>query len=64
MWVWYSLFFAIWGALQTFLVKKLSKRINSLTLLYIFFLFNIPISFVLILFMGGVPETTGKFIHI
>src|SRR3989338_2568976 len=61
MWVWYSLFFAIWGALQTFLVKKLSKRINSLTLLYIFFLFNIPISFVLLLFIGGVPETTGKF---
>lgn len=61
MWVWYSLFVAIWGALQTFLVKKLTKKINSLTLLYVLFLFNIPISFALLLFMGGIPKTTGGF---
>lgn len=61
MWVWYSLYFAVWGALQTFLVKKLSKKINSLSLLYIFFLFNIPIAFAFLLFMDGIPQTSGKF---
>lgn len=61
MWVWYSLFFAIWGALQTFLVKKLTKKINPLTLLYIFFFFNIPLTFILLLFLGGVPKVTSAF---
>lgn len=61
MWVFYSLFFAIWTALQTFLTKNLTKRISPLPLLYIFFLFNVPITFILLLFLGGVPEVTSNF---
>jgi len=61
MWVFYSLFFAVWGALQTFLTKNLTKKISPLVLLYIFFLFNIPITFILLLFLGGVPEVTSNF---
>ena len=61
MWVFYSLFFAIWGALQTFLTKNLTKKINPLALLYIFFFFNIPITFILLLFWGGVPKVTQNF---
>jgi len=61
MWVWYSLFFAIWTALQTFLTKNLTKKISPLSLLYIFFLFNIPITFILLLFLGGIPRVTTNF---
>lgn len=61
MWVFYSLFFAIWGAAQTFLTKNLTKKINPLALLYTFFLFNIPITFILLLFLGGIPKTTSEF---
>lgn len=61
MWVFYSLFFAIWGGAQTFLTKNLTKKISPLPLLYIFFLFNIPLTFVLLLFLGGIPHATGNF---
>ncbi len=61
MWVLYSLFFAVWTASQTFLVKKLTGKINPLSLLYVFFLFNIPITFILLLFLGGIPKTTPDF---
>ncbi|OGH15133.1 MAG: hypothetical protein A2860_00050 [Candidatus Levybacteria bacterium RIFCSPHIGHO2_01_FULL_37_33] len=61
MWFYYSLFFAIWGALQTFFTKSLTKKISPLPLLYIFFLFNIPITFILLLFLGGVPHATANF---
>lgn len=61
MWVFYSLFFAVWGALQPFLVKNLTRKINPLSLLYIFFLFNIPITFILLLFLGGIPKVTANF---
>lgn len=61
MWFYYSLFFAIWTALQTFLTKNLTKKISPLPLLYVFFLFNIPITFLLLLFLGGVPEVTANF---
>jgi uncharacterized membrane protein len=61
MWVFYSLFFAVWGALQTFLTKNLTKKISPLVLLYVFFLFNIPITFVLLLFLGGIPHATSNF---
>ena len=61
MWVFYSLFFAIWSAIQTFLTKNLTKKINPLPLLYIFFLFNIPITFILLLFLGGIPHATVHF---
>lgn len=61
MWLYYALFFAIWSAIQTFLVKSLTKKINPLPLLWIFFLFNIPITFILLFFLGGVPKTTFNF---
>lgn len=61
MWVFYSLFFAIWTAAQTFLTKNLTKKISPFPLLYVFFLFNIPITFTLLLFLGGVPHVTGNF---
>lgn len=61
MWVFYSLFFAVWSAIQAFLTKKLTKKINPLALLYAFFLFNIPITFILLLFLGGVPSVTQNF---
>lgn len=61
MWVFYSLFFAVWSAAQAFLTKNLTKKIGPLPLLYIFFLFNIPITFVLLLFLGGIPQVTQNF---
>lgn len=61
MWIFYSLFFAVWSAVQTFLTKNLTKKFSPLALLYIFFLFNIPITFVLLLFLGGIPEVTQNF---
>lgn len=61
MWVFYSLFFAIWSALQTFLTKNLTKKISPLPLLYTFFLFSIPITFILLLSLGGVPQVTANF---
>jgi len=61
MWVFYSLFFAVWGALQTFLTKSLTKKISPLALLYVFFLFNIPFAFILLFFLGGVPHASVNF---
>lgn len=61
MWVYYSLFFAIFSALGTFLVKNLTKKINYFSLLYTFLAFNISITFVLLLFLGGIPKVTPQF---
>jgi len=61
MWFFYSLFYAFWEASQTFLTKKLTKKISPLPLLYIFFLFNIPTTFILLLFLGGFPHATSNF---
>lgn len=61
MWVFYSLFFAIFSAFGTFLVKHLTKKINYFPLLYIFLAFNISITFILLLFLGGIPKVTPQF---
>jgi uncharacterized membrane protein len=61
MWVFYSLFFAVWGALQTFFTKNLTKKISPLALLYVFFLFNIPFAFILLFFLGGIPHVSVNF---
>ncbi|MEK7534510.1 MAG: DMT family transporter [Patescibacteria group bacterium] len=61
MWVLYALFFAVWASLSTLLVKDLTKKINYLPLLYALFAFSIPITFVLLLFLGGIPKVTPQF---
>lgn len=61
MWFLYSLFFAVWSAISTFLVKSLTKKISYLPLLYILFVFNIPFTFFLLLFLGGIPKVTPYF---
>lgn len=61
MWFFYSLFFAVWTAISTFIVKNLTRKIEPLSLLYTLFLFNIPFTFVLLLFLGGIPKVTPYF---
>ena len=61
MWVWYSLFFAFWSSIGAVLVKNLSKKIKPLPLLYAVFLFNVPASFILLFFVGGIPKVTTDF---
>jgi len=61
MWVWYSLFVAVWVTIQTFLIKNLTKKISPLPLLYATFIFSIPFTFILLLFLGGVPKVTDNF---
>lgn len=61
MWFLYSLFFAVWSAISTIIVKSLTKKISYLPLLYILFVFNIPFTFILLLFLGGIPNVTPYF---
>lgn len=61
MWILYSLFVAVWSSISIFLVKSLTKKINYLSLLYGFLAFNLPIAFVLLLFLGGIPKVTPNF---
>ena len=61
MWFFYSLSFALLSSFGIFIIKKLSKKIDYLPLLYIFLIFNIPLTFVLVLFIGGIPNTTSDF---
>lgn len=61
MWFLYSLFFAIWSAISTIIVKSLTKKISYFSLLYILFAFSIPTTFVLLLFLGGIPKVTPNF---
>ena len=61
MWFFYSLFFAIFSALSTFLIKHLTKKINYFALLYILLAFSIPSTFILLLFLGGIPKVTPNF---
>jgi len=61
MWISYSLYFAIFSALSTFLIKSLTKKINYFALLYILLAFSIPSTFVLLLFLGGIPKVTPNF---
>jgi len=61
MWFYYALFVAIWSSVATFLIKNLTKKISPLPLLYATFIFIIPSTFVLLLFLGGVPKVTANF---
>ena len=61
MWFLYSLFFAIFSALSTFLIKNLTKKISPFPLLYTTFLFSVPATFILLLFLGGIPKVTPNF---
>lgn len=61
MWFYYSLFFAIWYAAQTFLTKKLIKSISPLALFYSFLFFNIPTTLALLLIVGKIPQVAGSF---
>lgn len=61
MWFLYSLFFAIWSSVAAFIIKSLTKKINYLPLLYTTFLFGIPSTFILLLFLGGIPKVTSNF---
>ncbi len=61
MWVLYSLFFAIWASIYTFLVKRLTGKIEPLPLLFILFLFYVPSTFILLMVTGGIPHVTRNF---
>jgi uncharacterized membrane protein len=61
MWFLYSLFFAIWSSVAMFLIKDLTKKISPLPLLYATFIFSIPCTFILLLFVGGIPKVTLNF---
>jgi len=61
MWFYYALFFAIWSSVATFIIKDLTKKISPLPLLYATFIFSIPCTFILLLFVGGIPKVTPNF---
>jgi drug/metabolite transporter (DMT)-like permease len=62
MWVFYSLFFAVWSSFQIFITKKLTqKKIETITILYTSLIFNIFFIFLLLFFVGGIPKTTTGF---
>lgn len=61
MWVFYAVSYALLSSFGTFIIKKLGKKISFLPLLYIFLIFNIPLTFFLVLFVGGIPKTTPNF---
>lgn len=61
MWLWYSLSFAFLSSFGTFIIKKLTRKIDYLPLLYVFLIFNIPLTFFLVLFLGGIPRVTPLF---
>jgi uncharacterized membrane protein len=61
MWFFYSLFFAVWSSFQIFITKKLTKTLSPMTILYGYLIFSIPLTFLFLLFVGGVPKTTANF---
>lgn len=61
MWFFYSLFFAIWSATYTLLVKKWTKEIEPLPLLLILFIFAVPSIFILLILTKGIPHATTNF---
>lgn len=61
MWFFYSLFFSIWSAYGTLLIKRLSKKVHYLSLLFIFEIFMLPFMFILVLMSGGIPTVTVNF---
>lgn len=61
MWFYYSLFWAIWNSISFIIIKRLSRSISSLPLLYTTFLFSIPFMFLLLLITSGIPRVTLHF---
>ncbi|OGH36295.1 MAG: hypothetical protein A3B43_01805, partial [Candidatus Levybacteria bacterium RIFCSPLOWO2_01_FULL_38_120] len=61
MWFFYSLFFSVWSAFATTLIKNLTKKISYLPLMLILQIFGIPLMLILVLFSGGIPQTTQNF---
>jgi drug/metabolite transporter (DMT)-like permease len=62
MWVFYSLFFAIWSSFQILITKKLTqKNLSSVVVMYASLVFNILAIFLLLFFVGGIPSVTTNF---
>lgn len=61
MWFVYSLFFAIWTSISLLIIKKLTAKIDSRSLLFIVFIFTIPAVFILLMLTGGIPRVTTNF---
>jgi drug/metabolite transporter (DMT)-like permease len=65
MWVFYSLFFAVWSAFNLLIIKKLTQRkIETIVILYSTLIFQMFLIFLLLFFVGGIPKTTtGFYLH-
>jgi drug/metabolite transporter (DMT)-like permease len=62
MWIFYSLFFAVWSALNLLIVKKITQRkIETIVILYTTLIFQMFLIFLLLFFVGGIPKTTANF---
>lgn len=61
MWFLYSLFFAIWVAIYTLLVKRWTEKIDPKSLLLILLLFSLPFLFILLLLTSRIPHVSFNF---
>lgn len=62
MWVFYSLFFAIWSSFTVLITKKLTqKSISPIVVMYASLLINTLMIFLLLFFLGGIPNVTKNF---
>lgn len=61
MWFYYALFFALWSAVSTVIIKRLTSNLSSFNILFFTSLCSLPFIFILILLQGGFPKVTPEF---
>lgn len=60
-WFWLSLFFALWTSFLILIIKRLTRTIDPLVLIFVNLIFSLPFLFILILYLGGIPDLSLKF---
>lgn len=61
MWFYFALYFAVWNAISLLIIKKLSRKIPELPLLFFSFLFTLPWMFLMVFVMTGFPKVDPAF---
>lgn len=61
MWFFLALYFALWTSISISIIKKLTKAIDPLPLLFINNLFILPFMVLILQSFGGIPKLTWEF---
>lgn len=60
-WFWLALFFALWTSLLVTIIKRLTKTMNPIFILFVSGINILPFIYLLIIYLGGIPAVTPKF---